>query len=111
MTKHRPDRASDILDTIEDFGREYGYPPTIRELMERVGLRSTSAVHYHLGQLERKGLLSRDPKHSRGLRVNRPHTVAPDAVLLMVLMDGGVGYLSGETQTAISAWYAQRRAS
>lgn len=111
MTKHNPNRGMDILEAIEDYAGEFGYPPTVRELAERVGLASTAAVHHHLRRLERAGLLERDRLHSRGLRVLRPDRVAPDAVLLMVLLDGGVGYLSSETQTAISTWYGQRQAS
>ena len=46
-----------------------GYPPTIRQIGEVVGISSTSVVSYNLGVLQRKGFLARDPEVSRGLRL------------------------------------------
>jgi repressor LexA len=50
-----------ILDVIRDFTAEMGYPPSVREIGERVGLSSSSTVQSHLKTLERHGLLRRDP--------------------------------------------------
>lgn len=75
MTKHRKDRADMIVTTIADFRLEYGYGPTVRELRDRVGLASTSAVHHHLLKLADEGRISYDPKHARTLAVTS--TVVP----------------------------------
>jgi SOS-response transcriptional repressor LexA len=57
MTKHDRFRRDHILDVIEDFQVTYGHPPSVRDIMRRVGLASPAAVDYHLGQLERDGLI------------------------------------------------------
>ena len=48
-----------VLEVICDYIREKGYPPSVRELGERLGLKSTATVHSHLRTLERKGYLER----------------------------------------------------
>ena len=75
MTRHDQERRQRILDCIARTVEERGYPPSVREIAESVGLASTSAVHHHLIALERDGLLERGGKHSRALRLlNRePH--------------------------------------
>jgi repressor LexA len=60
-------RQQSILDTIKDFTREHGYPPSVREIGERVGLSSSSTVQCHLRTLEKKGLIKRDPTKPRAL--------------------------------------------
>jgi repressor LexA len=62
-----------ILDVIREFTAERGYPPSVREIGERVGLSSSSTVQSHLKTLERRGLLRRDPTKPRAL------VAAPDA--------------------------------
>lgn len=62
-------RQRHILQLIEEYAQEYGYPPTIREIGEAVGISSTSVVSYNLNVLQRKGLLTRNPDVSRGLRL------------------------------------------
>lgn len=62
-------RQRRMLRMIRDFVAEYGYPPTIRQIGEVVGISSTSVVSYNLGVLQRKGFLARDPEVSRGLRL------------------------------------------
>lgn len=59
MTAHDRHRADRILGVIETFQREYGHSPSVRDIMERVGLHSTSAVHHHLMVMERDGLITR----------------------------------------------------
>ncbi|MGZ8512700.1 MAG: transcriptional repressor LexA [Candidatus Limnocylindria bacterium] len=72
MTRHDQERRQRILDCIARTVEERGYPPSVREIAESVGLASTSAVHHHLIALERDGLLERGGKHSRALRlINR----------------------------------------
>lgn len=60
-------RQQAILDVIKDFTREHGYPPSVREIGERVGLSSSSTVQCHLRTLEKKGLIRRDPTKPRAL--------------------------------------------
>lgn len=60
-------RQQAILDVIRDFSREHGYPPSVREIGERVGLSSSSTVQCHLRTLEKKGLIRRDPTKPRAL--------------------------------------------
>lgn len=56
-----------ILDVIREFTSEHGYPPSVREIGEQVGLSSSSTVQSHLKTLERRGLLWRDPTKPRAL--------------------------------------------
>jgi repressor LexA len=56
-----------ILDVIREFTATTGYPPSVREIGERVGLSSSSTVQSHLKTLERRGLLRRDPTKPRAL--------------------------------------------
>jgi len=58
-----------ILDYIKDEIQTKGYPPSVREICAAVGLRSTSSVHAHLNNLEKKGLIRRDPTKPRALEV------------------------------------------
>jgi repressor LexA len=60
-------RQKKILDFIENFIGAHGYPPTIREIGEAVGIASTSVVNYNLNKLVEHGLIERAPKVSRGL--------------------------------------------
>ena len=59
MTKHDAERKVRILDFIAATLRARGYPPSVREIMQAVGLASTSAVHHHLQMLVREGYLER----------------------------------------------------
>ena len=80
MTRHDQERRQRILDCIARTVEERGYPPSVREIAETVGLASTSAVHHHLIALERDGLLERGGKHSRALRLlNRDPAALPSA--------------------------------
>src|SRR6202011_3870801 len=54
-------KRREILDFIERQQRERGYPPSVREICEAVGLTSTSTVHSHLATLQKQGFLRRDP--------------------------------------------------
>ena len=69
LTRHDQERRQRILDCIAQTVEERGYPPSVREIADAVGLASTSAVHHHLVALERDGLLERGGKHSRALRI------------------------------------------
>jgi repressor LexA len=61
------ERQQRILEVIREFTSEQGYPPSVREIGERVGLSSSSTVQSHLKTLERRGLLRRDPTKPRAI--------------------------------------------
>jgi repressor LexA len=62
-------RQQEIWDFLVEYVDGHGYPPTVREIGERVGLASPSTVHAHLANLERAGLLRRDPTKPRALEL------------------------------------------
>jgi repressor LexA len=62
-------RQQEIYDFVVRYAATHGYPPTVREIGEEVGLASPSTVHAHLANLERAGLLRRDPTKPRALEV------------------------------------------
>ncbi|KQL54538.1 XRE family transcriptional regulator [Heyndrickxia shackletonii] len=62
-------RQQDILDFIKQEVKLKGYPPSVREIGEAVGLASSSTVHGHLSRLESKGLIRRDPTKPRAIEV------------------------------------------
>ncbi|WP_409253834.1 transcriptional repressor LexA [Bacillus sp. SCS-153A] len=62
-------RQQDILQYIKEEVKLKGYPPSVREIGEAVGLASSSTVHGHLARLESKGLIRRDPTKPRAIEV------------------------------------------
>ncbi len=76
-------RQQEIWDFLVDYVDQHGYPPTVREIGEAVGLASPSTVHAHLANLERAGLLRRDPTKPRALELvgRSPATAARVAEL------------------------------
>ena len=62
-------RQQEIWQFLVDYVDRLGYPPTVREIGEAVGLASPSTVHAHLANLERAGLLRRDPTKPRALEL------------------------------------------
>jgi repressor LexA len=70
MTEHRlTDRQREVLEIIDQSMRDRGYPPSVREIGEAVGLTSPSTVHSHLNTLQRLGFLRRDPTKPRAIEV------------------------------------------
>jgi repressor LexA len=69
MAKDLSERQRNILTFIGEYVREHQFPPTIREIGEKVGITSTSVVKYNLDALERKGHIQRDADISRGIRL------------------------------------------
>ena len=78
MTAHLPEsgnrpplskRQTQVLDLIRDTVASQGYPPTVREIGERLGLRSPSTVHSHLASLEKAGVIRRDSTKPRAIEV------------------------------------------
>jgi repressor LexA len=64
-------RQQEIWKFLTDYVDAHGYPPTVREIGEAVGLASPSTVHAHLANLERAGLIKRDPTKPRALELRR----------------------------------------
>jgi repressor LexA len=62
-------RQQEIFDFIRRYGAKYGYPPTVREIGKAVGLASSSTVHAHLANLEKYGVLKRNPAKPRALEL------------------------------------------
>ena len=69
MTSNLTERQRGILNFIESETKQRGYPPSVREIGEAVGLTSTSTVHAHLASLQRLGYLRRDPTTPRAIEV------------------------------------------
>ncbi len=70
-------RQQEIWSFLVDYVDRHGYPPTVREIGEAVGLASPSTVHAHLANLERAGLLKRDPTKPRALELVGRDKAAP----------------------------------
>jgi repressor LexA len=69
LSEQLTERQNKILDYIRYVTRVRSYPPSVREIGEAVGLSSSSTVHNHLNQLERRGLIKRDPSKSRTVQL------------------------------------------
>jgi repressor LexA len=91
-------RQQRILDFIRDAVRDRGYPPTVREIGEAVGLTSSSSVHAQLENLRRKGLLRKDPSKPRAIEVAgaRPMEAAAATVPLIGRIAAGAPMLADE---------------
>ena len=62
-------RQQEIFEFIKRYSASYGYPPTVRDIGKAVGLASSSTVHAHLANLEKVGLLRRDPSKPRAIEL------------------------------------------
>lgn len=71
------ERQRQILDFLTSYLDAHGYPPTVREIGEAVGLASPSTVHAHLANLERAGFIKRDPTKPRALELTDRHRSQP----------------------------------
>ncbi|MEK4761450.1 transcriptional repressor LexA [Viridibacillus sp. FSL E2-0187] len=81
-------RQEDILSFIKEEVRTKGYPPSVREIGEAVGLASSSTVHGHLARLESKGLIRRDPTKPRAIEIldQQDSTIAKQGVVHVPLV-------------------------
>jgi repressor LexA len=80
-------RQKEIFDFISRYAAKTGYPPTVREIGKAVGLHSSSTVHAHLANLEKIGLLRRDPSKPRAIEVligKAKQTILPNGGLPLV---------------------------
>ena len=62
-------RQREVFDFIKRYSAQHGYPPTVRDIGKAIGLTSSSTVHAHLSNLERLGLIRRDPTKPRALEL------------------------------------------
>ena len=94
-------RQQDILEFIKKEVKSKGYPPSVREIGQAVGLASSSTVHGHLSRLETKGLIRRDPTKPRAIEVLSvdPDTHIPKSKVINVPVVGKV--TAGQPITAI----------
>jgi repressor LexA len=72
MAEHLSERQQRIIEFLNEYVEENGYPPSIREIGAAAGISSTSVVSYNLKRLEDKGYISRDKEVSRGLKLAAP---------------------------------------
>jgi repressor LexA len=80
-------RQKEIFDFIGKYAAKTGYPPTVREIGRAVGLHSSSTVHAHLANLEKIGLLRRDPSKPRAIELlfdKAKRTIRPESGLPLV---------------------------
>ena len=78
-------RQQEIWQFLADYVDSHGYPPTVREIGDAVGLASPSTVHAHLANLERAGLLKRDPTKPRAIElVGRKREEVPERTVSTV---------------------------
>lgn len=88
-------RQRQVLDYIEAQIRQHGFPPSLREIGQELGIRSTNGVSDHLRALERKGYISRDVRKPRSLALLRAEEPLPDNIVrLPVLGAVAAGALS-----------------
>lgn len=92
-------RQQAILDFIKEEVKTKGYPPSVREIGEAVGLASSSTVHGHLARLEKKGLIKRDPTKPRAIEILDKSKTEKDAEAIKVPIIGKV--TAGQPITAI----------
>ncbi|HKI54498.1 MAG TPA: transcriptional repressor LexA [Anaerolineales bacterium] len=105
-----------VLEFVNNYQSEYGRPPSIREIGEKVKISSTSVVNYYLEQLEKNGYIERDNRVSRGMRltekVNEIMEVTSDmlhvpilgpiaAGPLMLVPEPGVNYMNDKEYDAV----------
>ena len=92
-------RQEEIFDFIKRYGAKYGYPPTVREIGKAVGLASSSTVHAHLANLEKHGLLKRNPSKPRALELlidKARQAIAPSGIPLVGQVAAGQPILAEE---------------
>jgi repressor LexA len=92
-------RQQEIFDFIKRYSSQHGYPPTVRDIGKAIGLTSSSTVHAHLANLEKVGLLRRDPTKPRAIEVlvdKAKQAVAPSGLPLVGQVAAGQPVLAEE---------------
>ena len=90
MGKGLTRRQKEILTFVQRHSEAHGYPPSVREIGQALGLTSSSTVHSHLAALERKGYLRRDPSKPRALEVLRDEREVPPKKVVALPVVGRV---------------------
>ena len=96
------DKAQRILDFVNQFLQENGFAPSVREIGEAVGLRSTSSVSYHLQQLQEKGLLNAPGAKGKSRAIVT--TQRPGQIPVIGVVTAGVPILAVENQEGTMSW-------
>lgn len=78
-------KQKEIYDFMKNYILDKGYPPSVREICEAVGLKSTSTVHGHLERLEKKGLIKRDPTKPRAIELLRDSVTKKELIDIPVI--------------------------
>jgi repressor LexA len=92
-------RQKEIFDFIKRYSDSHGYPPTVRDIGKAIGLTSSSTVHAHLSNLEKVGLLRRDPSKPRAIEVlvdKAKQVVSPSGLPLVGQVAAGQPVLADE---------------
>ena len=92
-------RQQEIFDFIGRYSAKHGYPPTVRDIGKAIGLTSSSTVHAHLANLEKVGLLRRDPTKPRAIELladRAKRAVAPSGLPLVGRVAAGQPVLAEE---------------
>jgi repressor LexA len=92
-------RQQEIFDFVKRYVSEHGYPPTVRDIGKAIGLTSSSTVHAHLANLEKLGLLRRDPTKPRAIEVlvdKARQAVSPGGLPLVGQVAAGAPVLADE---------------
>ena len=90
MRARLTERQNQVFEFLRDFVRRNGKPPTIKEIGERIGVRSTNGVHKMLVALEKKGYITRTPNEARGIAIvgEEGGYDEPPGVLMLKLTEG-----------------------
>ena len=92
-------RQQEIFDFVKQYVSDHGYPPTVRDIGKAIGLASSSTVHAHLANLEKLGLLRRDPTKPRAIEVLKDkakQAVAPAGLPVVGQVAAGQPVLADE---------------
>ena len=92
-------RQQEIFEFIKRYSGEHGYPPTVRDIGTAIGLTSSSTVHAHLANLEKIGLLRRDPTKPRAIKLlvdKAKSMVSPKGLPLVGQVAAGAPILAEE---------------
>jgi repressor LexA len=92
-------RQQEIFDYVKEHVSDHGYPPTVRDIGKAIGLTSSSTVHAHLANLEKLGLLRRDPTKPRAIEVLKDkarQVVTPSGLPLVGQVAAGQPVLADE---------------
>ncbi|MBU3093318.1 transcriptional repressor LexA [Clostridium sp. CM028] len=85
MLTEKKDKQSEIYNFIKKQVQLKGYPPSVREICDGVGLRSTSTVHGHLARLEKKGFIRRDPTKPRAIELIKDSVIRKELIDIPII--------------------------